>query len=157
MGGKVGSFQFEVFSFQGQKAGMIPLSPEWAELFEWLRNECRQISRPKRPRGELLTWLHEQDETVLVEADEALMDWLLEGQWPLLSEEAATVIYLKMSFAWSLLVTGMERQWTIPKTHSQRIGTLHGLVFREWASQGEDWMRLFVRSSPTDADGHFSN
>ena len=138
-------------------AGMIPLSPEWAALFEWLRHECRGISRPKYPRGGLLTWLHAQDETVLMEADEALMDWILEGRWPVLSEAAATVIYLKMSFAWSLLVTGMEQEWKIPASHAQRVGTIHGLVFREWASQGEDWMRLFVRSGPTDLDGNFEN
>lgn len=74
-----------------------------------------------------------------------------------MTAEVGGLVWLRMSFAWSLLVSGMEEGWQMPDSEARRRGTLHGLIFREWYENGEEWMGHFVRSAKTDRDGQFSN
>ena len=136
---------------------MTPLAPEWRALFERLMDRAVGIGPPKCPRPLLMEWLGGLSPETPAAADEALLHWLERWSWPTMSAEVSALVWLRMSFAWSQLVEGLERGWPCPIHEAQERGVLHGLLFREWPRHGEAWSALFAKAPKTDRQGRFSN
>lgn len=82
------------------------------------------------------------------------MAWLLSWQWPDMSEETAALVWVRMSYAWSILVTGMDLDWPVPRTEAQRRGVLRRILFDEWTAHGREWVTRFSQTVKTDRAGN---
>jgi hypothetical protein len=89
-------------------------------------------------------------------ADELLW-WLSFQSWREMPPEVAELVWVRLSFAWTLLVEGLAAGMPAPVRLEQRVGVIHGLVFREWAAQGLEFLEAYGRTGARDELGNSLN
>lgn len=136
---------------------MAALPTPEQEFLAWFRHAVRGLTPPTGPRSELPKWFARRTPAELRQADEALLHWLATWEWLHLTEATRGILYLRMSFAWSWLVEGLETGWAVPHGDAGRRGVIYGLVFREWEQHRGSWIERFATTSKTDGEGNFVN
>lgn len=94
--------------------------------------------------------MHEQ-------AADELLWWLSFQNWRPMQPEVEEMVYVRLSFAWSVLMQALADGVPAPVTLEQRVSAIHATVFDLWVERGLEFLEAYGKAGPKDDLGHSLN
>jgi hypothetical protein len=89
-------------------------------------------------------------------ADELLW-WLSFQEWRAMPPEVEEMVYVRLSFAWSILLDLLAEGTPAPVTLSERVSAIHAMVFPVWEHQGPEFLVEYGKTGAKDGLGNSLN
>jgi len=128
---------------------MREVPQDWQELLDWFCGQASLQNPPACPPIGVALWHAQRTPAEQAAADAALEHWLVCWEFPPSPLPVQGLVHLRLAFALYALVMAMSAGRPALLGEAQRRGTIHGLVFRNWHSQHQQWLAHYALHWPS--------